>query len=279
MFIGANHWIDALNDFDDVPPSPAKSSDDRQSVASSSSEKQVNPSDIDLDEVFDKTLTSEEKNVVRHLTDQVTKFFSDLEQTEEKSTETASSSSTNPQSSQNFQDIMKNTLDMLNKNAASMDNPNIVGEANQDTEQEEPVDEGSFSNLLQSMMEVLMSPDILRQPMEELREKYPLWLKEKKGQVSDEEYQRVQRQYDLCCKICQVYETQKYPDAIDELVELMKAMQEQGQPPEEIVSQLSKPEGAGSEEESNVQKLLQGLNLSGLGGSGSNNDGKGCPTQ
>ncbi|KAG2381951.1 hypothetical protein C9374_005743 [Naegleria lovaniensis] len=279
---------DALKEFDDdnnenySSPKATKTTEKETTTTkqnnnylegSSSVAESTTNDDIDLDDILEKTLLSEEKQVVNHLAEQVTKFFSELEKEgndegENKATTSSSSSST---SSYNFQEVMKNTLDMLNKNAASMNNANLP--TGEEGDQDETVDEGAFSGLLQKMMEVLMSPDILRQPMEELREKYPVWLKEKKGQVPEDEYQRVQRQYDLCCKICRVYETQQYPDAIDELIELMKAMQEQGQPPEEIVSQLSKPEG-GNEEANEVHKLLQGLNLpSNMG------DGKGCPTQ
>ncbi|KAF0975496.1 hypothetical protein FDP41_005490 [Naegleria fowleri] len=278
---------DALKEFDDdtndnsASPNPSKASETTTTTkqnsnsltASSSTAESTRNDDIDLDDILEKTLLSEEKQVVNHLAEQVTKFFSELEKegNNDDENKTTASSSSSSNSSYNFQEVMKNTLDMLNKNAASMNNATNLPSGGED--QDESVDEGAFSGLLQKMMEVLMSPDILRQPMEELREKYPIWLKEKKGQVPEEEYQRVKRQYDLCCKICRVYETQQYPDAIDELIELMKAMQEQGQPPEEIVSQLSKPEG-GNEEASEVHKLLQGLNLpSNMG------DGKGCPTQ
>ncbi|EFC36519.1 predicted protein [Naegleria gruberi] len=265
----------ALNEFDEAPKTPSSekktsaSSPVASSSADASSSSNLEPNDIDLDDILQKTFTPQEKEVVNHLTEQVTKFFNELEQTE------------GGEKSSNFQNALHNTLNLLNQNVESMNdttNTSNTGSSSggDNSGEEEPVDEGAFSNLLQSMMEVLMSPDILRQPMEELREKYPIWLDQNRGKVADEEYQRIQKQYDLCCKICNVYETSKYPDAIDELIELMKAMQEQGQPPEEIVSQLSKAEG-GSEEESQVQKLLQGLKFTdaagGAGGKG------GCPTQ
>ncbi|KAL9647665.1 hypothetical protein ABK040_015154 [Willaertia magna] len=254
--------------------------------------------EIDLDEVFNKTLTPEERQVFQQLTDQVTNFFNDLENTtSDTNTQPSSSSSSSSNSNSNnnnannnnksstenynFQEVMKKTLDMLNKNAASMgDKKNTSSSSSSDNnnqeDDDEEVDEGSFSNLLQSMMEVLLSPDILKGPMLELREKYPLWLKEKKGQVETEEYERVLKQYDVCCKICKVYESKVFPDAMDELIELMKVMQELGQPPEEIISTLSKEGEGGAEDDNQVQKLLQGLNFAGAAGK----DGKGgCPMQ
>jgi peroxin-19 len=127
-------------------------------------------------------------------------------------------------------------------------------------------DEEKMVGVLEKIMEALMAPDILQKPMEELREKYPIWLANNEGKVSQEEYDRVMTQYQYTQKICKLYEQQKFPDSLGELIELMKGMQAYGQPPEEIVQSLS-------------QDGSQGLpNIPGLG-LGDGLDPKNCPVQ
>lgn len=66
---------------------------------------------------------------------------------------------------------------------------------------------------------------------------YPIWLEKNKDKLQKEEYDRIYKQYQYSCDIVKVYETE--PDNIQKLIELMKGMQALGQPPQEIVDQLS----------------------------------------
>jgi peroxin-19 len=156
----------------------------------------------------------------------------------------------------NMEDTIKKTMEMLNKNIDNSEKAKKDGSnnsENQQQQQQQPENimammqklfsmsknnsgEGGEGNdqmlqgLLFNIMETLMSPDILQKPMLELREKYPEWLRENKNKVEEEEYEKVCKQYELCCKICDIYEQSKFPDCMDELTELMTEMQELGQP-------------------------------------------------
>jgi peroxin-19 len=95
---------------------------------------------------------------------------------------------------------------------------------------------------LEKIMETLLSPEVLKEPMAQLKAKYPEWLKAKKGQIPEKEWGNVHAQYEYACRICDCYE--KDPKNIMKLVELMKEMQELGSPPQEILDQLSTENGS-----------------------------------
>ncbi|KAK4483607.1 hypothetical protein RD792_010806 [Penstemon davidsonii] len=93
-----------------------------------------------------------------------------------------------------------------------------------------------MESIVETMMQQLLSKDILYEPMKEIGERYPKWLEENKSKLSDEEYARYSKQYDSIKDLNQVYETE--PDNFNKIVELMQKMQECGQPPNDIVQEL-----------------------------------------
>lgn len=97
--------------------------------------------------------------------------------------------------------------------------------------------EEKLGQTLEKIMETLLSPKVLKEPMIQLKSKYPEWLKANKTKISEQEYNKVYQQYEYACKIVQVYESD--PNNVMKLVDLMKEMQELGSPPQEILDQLS----------------------------------------
>ncbi|ESW27652.1 hypothetical protein PHAVU_003G220600 [Phaseolus vulgaris] len=94
-----------------------------------------------------------------------------------------------------------------------------------------------MESIVETMMQQLLSKEILHEPMKEISEKYPKWLEEHKSSLSKEEYERYAHQYELIRNLNDVYES----DAgnFTKIVELMQKMQECGQPPNEIVQELA----------------------------------------
>ncbi|KAK7346721.1 hypothetical protein VNO80_21244 [Phaseolus coccineus] len=94
-----------------------------------------------------------------------------------------------------------------------------------------------MESIVETMMQQLLSKEILHEPMKEISEKYPKWLEEHKSSLSKEEYERYAHQYELIRNLNDVYES----DAgnFNKIVELMQKMQECGQPPNEIVQELA----------------------------------------
>lgn len=91
--------------------------------------------------------------------------------------------------------------------------------------------------MVETMMQQLLSKEILHEPMKEIGERYPKWLEDNKPSLSNEEYARYFHQYELIKDLNQVYDSE--PDNFNKIVELMQKMQECGQPPNDIVQELA----------------------------------------
>lgn len=94
-----------------------------------------------------------------------------------------------------------------------------------------------MESVVETMMQQLLSKEILHEPMKEIGERYPKWLEDHKASLSAEEYERYSNQYELINKLNEVYERE--PSNFNKIVELMQKMQECGQPPNDIVQELA----------------------------------------
>lgn len=94
-----------------------------------------------------------------------------------------------------------------------------------------------MESIVETMMQQLLSKEILYEPMKEIGERYPKWLEENKAKLTNEEYARYSQQYEFIKDLNQVYEAE--PENFNKIVELMQKMQECGQPPNDIVQELA----------------------------------------
>ncbi|KAK6138696.1 hypothetical protein DH2020_027558 [Rehmannia glutinosa] len=94
-----------------------------------------------------------------------------------------------------------------------------------------------MESIVETMMQQLLSKEILHEPMKEIGDRYPVWLEENKTKLGDGEYARYSHQYELIRELNQVYETE--PENFKKIVELMQKMQECGQPPNDIVQEIA----------------------------------------
>ncbi|XP_010525027.1 PREDICTED: peroxisome biogenesis protein 19-2 isoform X2 [Tarenaya hassleriana] len=93
-----------------------------------------------------------------------------------------------------------------------------------------------LESIVDTMMQQLLSKDILHEPMKEIGERYPKWLEEHKASLSKEEYERYSRQYELIKELNGVYENE--PNNSIKIMDIMQKMQECGQPPSDIVQEI-----------------------------------------
>ncbi|XP_052208777.1 peroxisome biogenesis protein 19-2-like [Diospyros lotus] len=94
-----------------------------------------------------------------------------------------------------------------------------------------------MESIVETMMQQLLSKEILHEPMKEIGARYPEWLEEHKSKLSKDEYERYSHQYELIKELTKVYEAE--PGNFNKIVELMQKMQECGQPPNDIVKELA----------------------------------------
>ncbi|KAJ8775326.1 hypothetical protein K2173_020330 [Erythroxylum novogranatense] len=102
---------------------------------------------------------------------------------------------------------------------------------------EQFADSQGMESIVETMMQQLLSKEILHEPMKEIGERYPKWLEEHKTSLNKEEYERYSHQYKLIKDLNEVYD--KEPDNFTKIVDLMQKMQECGQPPSDIVTELA----------------------------------------
>ncbi|OMO52487.1 Pex19 protein [Corchorus olitorius] len=100
-----------------------------------------------------------------------------------------------------------------------------------------PGESVDMESIVETMMQQLLSKDILHEPMKEIGERYPQWLEDHKTSLSKEDYERYSRQYELIKELNGVYEND--PNNFTRIVDLMQKMQECGQPPNDIVQELA----------------------------------------
>lgn len=90
---------------------------------------------------------------------------------------------------------------------------------------------------MDTMLQQLLSKDVLHEPMVEIRNRYPAWLSANASRLSSEDLDRYSRQYEIIQRLCRLYETN--PEDFSSILAVMKEMQECGQPPGEIIQDLA----------------------------------------
>jgi len=94
-----------------------------------------------------------------------------------------------------------------------------------------------MQEIMEGMMEKLVSKDVLYEPIKEMREQYPPWLEANKDKISKEDLEKYQKQFNIIDQICVAYEAD--PNNTTKLVQLIQLMQETGQPPAEIMQGIA----------------------------------------
>ncbi|WVZ74331.1 hypothetical protein U9M48_022529 [Paspalum notatum var. saurae] len=93
-----------------------------------------------------------------------------------------------------------------------------------------------MDSIVETMMQQLLSKEILHEPMKDIVEKYPKWLEDNKDKISKEEYERYNNQLALMVKLTEVYENE--PENMTKIFDIMQNMQECGQPPSDLVQDI-----------------------------------------
>ncbi|KAG0267503.1 Peroxisome chaperone and import receptor [Mortierella polycephala] len=159
-----------------------------------------------------------------------------------------SAASTSSGGGKSFQDRVAKTMDKLKDSSEQVDSQ--VAEGSEEAlmaemmKQMEGMSEGGdFQNVLDGMMEQLMSKDILYEPMLDLKNKYPQWLEENKDKISSAEYIRYEKQHGYVKQIVECFERPDFDDKSEsrakDVIELMQGIQDCGQPPADILSELA----------------------------------------
>ncbi|KAI0777428.1 Pex19-domain-containing protein [Trametes elegans] len=152
-------------------------------------------------------------------------------------------------STPSFQENIKRAMEKLKESDRKADEATAKGgEGLEDIFSRMAGDADSMENeeelqgLLENMMSQLMSKEVLYEPLKELHDKFPSYLKDNASTLSAEDKKRYDSQSKVVTQIVTIFEDPSYTDDDPQkglrVVELMQEMQDYGSPPAEIMGPL-----------------------------------------
>lgn len=167
------------------------------------------------------------------------------------------------QDPQNFDAVMKETMERLKKSGENIDeqlknDPSASNPEDMLTQLLSGLGGGAggtgdsgfdMTKLLADMLEQLSSKEILYEPIKELNTKFPEYLADKKGKIPDSQHENYTKQYEVTEKIVALFEGPEYDQEDlakkEEINALLETLQELGNPPTELVGDDSSFPGLG----------------------------------
>ncbi|NWH15636.1 PEX19 factor, partial [Grus americana] len=151
-------------------------------------------------------------------------------------------------SQQEFTSCLKETLSGLAKNATDLQNSSAseeeLAKALEGLGLEEGDGEGSVLPVMRSIMQSLLSKDVLYPSLKEITEKYPEWLRQHGEALPAEQYERYRAQHGVMGRICRQLEGERPGEGEEErrarfetLLDLMQQLQDLGHPPKELAGE------------------------------------------
>ncbi|XP_077175191.1 peroxisomal biogenesis factor 19 [Paroedura picta] len=255
----------ALGDFEKAPPSPGpggSGSSGSSSSGQSSSSPGAGPRPPEeaaqdalfssqeqfFQELFDGELasqaTAEFEQAMRTLATEEPHLVEQFQ----KLSEAAGRVGSDPTSQQEFTSCLKETLSGLAKNANDLQNSTVAEEELAKTLEglglEDGEGEGGLLPLMQSIMQNLLSKDVLYPSLKEITEKYPEWLHSHRDSLPKEQYDKYREQHCIMGKICEQFEAERPTDSDTEhkarfelVLDLMQQLQDLGHPPKELAGE------------------------------------------
>ena len=154
----------------------------------------------------------------------------------------------------NFEYVMKETMERLRKSGEDIDSKiknDHLGSNPEDLLTQLLAGMGEnglggagdmdMSKLLVEMLEQLSSKEVLYEPIKDLNQKFPEYLKENKDKLESLKYDNYNKQYEITQEIVDIFESKDYSDANkqqrDQVNTLLESLQELGQPPVDLVGE------------------------------------------
>lgn len=145
-------------------------------------------------------------------------------------------------------------------------NPSLRNQPGESSGQGGEGSNAGMNMIVDTIMQHLLSKEVLYTPMKEIQDKYPPWLFSNRGRHSPEVFARYEEQYECIQRLCRQYE--EGPEDYSKLMQLLQEMQSKGEPPQEIVNEMSSqiatdlPSLLGGDSSTDIDStVLQGLDL------------------
>ncbi|XP_064449845.1 peroxisomal biogenesis factor 19 isoform X1 [Mirounga angustirostris] len=215
-------------------------------------------------ELFDSELASQATAEFEKAMKELAEEEPHLVEQFQKLSEAAGRVGSDATSQQEFTSCLKETLSGLAKNATDLQNSGMSEEeltkAMEGLGMDEGDGEGNILPIMQSIMQNLLSKDVLYPSLKEITEKYPEWLQSHRESLPPEQFEKYQEQHSVMGKICEQFEAESPTDSeatqkarFELVLDLMQQLQDLGHPPKELAGEM--PPGLNFD--------LDALNLSG----------------
>lgn len=152
-----------------------------------------------------------------------------------------------PSISQSITDALRG-LSEGRENLQTPFNPEDIASMFGNIDLNESGENNAFLPFMQTMMQSLLSAEVLLPSLKDLTDKYPDWLRENGDKVPKEDKERYEKQLKLMEDVCRELEKEKADDPADvkrtrfqTVLEMMQSMQDLGQPPADLVGDLGAP--------------------------------------
>ncbi|XP_060940255.1 peroxisomal biogenesis factor 19 [Limanda limanda] len=238
----------ALDDFDKTPPPPAPEPAAAASSAKDAAEKPPLLEDCKLFEtLFEGEMASQAKDEWEKAMSELAQEEPELLQHFHKLSEAAGKVGVDTASQQEFTSCLKDTLRGLAKNADNLQSSGLAGDdlvkalegLGLEESNEGGSEDGNILPIMQSIMQNLLSKDVLYPSLKEITTKYPEWLEANKPSLSAEDYQRYDQQAKIMGEICKRFEKEEEgvedkDGSFESIMDMMQKLQDLGQPPKEL---------------------------------------------
>ncbi|KAH8549253.1 Pex19 protein family-domain-containing protein [Umbelopsis sp. PMI_123] len=260
---------DVLDDFS-APSAPNKAKAPAAPATTVSEEVDDDNLDSVLDDDFAKQLAAGMEELMGgedqdEFKDTFEKIWKSFESTSlNDANEPESAGPVDPDTKKSFQETIAQTMNKLRDSSDKVETD--LSEESEDAfmqemmkQMESLADNSEFQNMLEGMMNQLMSKELLYEPMKDLAAKYPEWLEKNKDTTPKDEFEKYQQQYDYVKKIVSKYEDSNFDEKDEkqatEVVDLMQKMQELGQPPAEMMDEMAPGMNLGADGMPDMSKL------------------------
>ncbi|KAG1725635.1 Pex19 protein family-domain-containing protein [Suillus paluster] len=156
-----------------------------------------------------------------------------------------------------FQSRIRNTMNKLNESESGLKTSDASGSATGTDPLEALLsqfggeNEEELQGVLEAMMGQLMGKDVLYEPLKELSDKFPDYLKTHASTISSDDKKRYDAQIICMKQLLEIFQSEGYTDDDDKtrtkVVDLMGELQKHGSPPEEIMGPLPPGFGMGAD--------------------------------
>lgn len=264
----------ALDDFDKTNTAPPAPEAAAAATASSTESAEKKPPLLEdsqfFESLFEGEMASQAKEEWEKAMAELAHEEPELLQHFHKLSEAAGKVGSDVASQQEFTSCLKDTLSGLAKNADNLQSAGLAGDDLVKTLEGLGLEEGSEGGgedgnilpIMQSIMQNLLSKEVLYPSLKEITGKYPEWLDSNRQTLPPDQYQRYEQQAKIMGEICSQFEREGTgadgENSFESILDLMQQLQDLGQPPKELAGEA--PPGLNLD--------LDALNLPGAPGAG-----------